>query len=269
MGIKQIMMNKSLGKNLNNSVAKAFALLEYFTVKKPEWGVRELAVEVGASASTTYRLMATLENLGALKKNPLSEKYSLGLKLFELGNRVEIQRVFVKHTHPELEKVAEEIKETVHLGILRNHQVFMVDRIESPKGLKLDSIIGTYSPAYCSGLGKILLAHLPLAQSKQTLEAISLIPNTKFTITKITRLLKELQTVQQQGFAIDREELEEGLICVAVPIYNQNDRVVAALSAAGPANRFREDAIGDYVAILQKGAQAIQQKIGNFQPENS
>ena len=122
-------MNKSIGKNLNHSVAKAFGLLEYFTDDKPEWGVRELAVELGANASTTYRLMATLENLGALKKNPISDKYSLGLKLFELGNRVEIQRVFVKHTHPELERVAKEITETVHLGILRKHQVFMVDKI--------------------------------------------------------------------------------------------------------------------------------------------
>jgi len=257
-------MKQIFPKSLNNSVAKAFHLLDYFNAAKPEWGVRELAKETGANKSTTYRMLATLESLGVLRKDEVSEKYSLGLKLFELGNRVSIQSAFVSQTHPVLEQVAAEITETVHLGILKNNEVFMVDKIESPKGLQLNSVIGTSSPAYCSGLGKILLAHLGQEKLKQALEAIDLKTNTEFTITKKTILKKELEKIKTQGYAIDRQELELGLICVAVPVYNQKNQVIAALSAAGPSIRFQEEKVESYVATLKKGANAIQQKIGNF-----
>jgi len=255
-------------KTLNNSIAKAFDLLEHFTLDKPEWGVRELALKLGANKSTTYRLMATLESMRVLKKDPLTERYRLGLKLFELGNRVQIQRALVSQTHPELAKVVAEITETVHLGILKNHQVFMVDKIEGPRGLSLNSVIGRYSPAYCSGLGKVLLAHIAPAKKEEVLAAIRLVSHTPFTITSQASLKKELTKIRKLGYAIDRQESEIGLICVAVPVFNQNKQVIAALSAAGPANRFREEAIDDYVAILKKGATAIRHKIGNFQTEN-
>ncbi|MFT5165542.1 MAG: IclR family KDG regulon transcriptional repressor [Saprospiraceae bacterium] len=252
-------------KSLNNSIAKAFNLLDYFNTTKPEWGVRELAKEIGANKSTTYRMLATMESLGVLRKDQGSEKYSLGLKLFELGNRVSIQSAFVSQTHPVLEQVAAEITETVHLGILKDSQVFMVDKIESPKGLKLNSVVGTSSPAYCSGLGKTLMAHLSDFDLSQTLKKIEFKANTEFTITKKTILKKELEEIRTLGYAIDRQELELGLICVAVPVFNQNDQVIAALSAAGPAIRFQEEKIKNYVAILQNGANAIKQRIGDFQ----
>ena len=261
-------MNQDSSKNLNNSVTKAFTLLEYFTPDRPEWGVRELAIKLGANKSTTYRLMATLENLKVLRKSPISEKYSLGLKLFELGNRVSIQNAFVSQTHPELEKVGAEITETVHLGILQNHQVLMVDKVERLSGLKLNSRIGTLSPSYCTGLGKVLLAHLGPSKLETILNEISLSANTPFSITQKSVLFKQLEQIAILGYAIDREEWEIGLICVAVPVFNQENEIVAAISAAGPANRFREEAIGEYVAILQKGAKAIQSKIGNFHPHN-
>jgi IclR family KDG regulon transcriptional repressor len=252
-------------KSLNNSIAKAFNLLDYFNTTKPEWGVRELAKEIGANKSTTYRMLATMESLGVLRKDQGSEKYSLGLKLFELGNRVSIQSAFVSQTHPVLEQVAAEITETVHLGILKDSQVFMVDKIESPKGLKLNSVVGTSSPAYCSGLGKTLMAHLSDFDLSQTLKKIEFKAKTEFTITKKTILKKELEEIRTLGYAIDRQELELGLICVAVPVFNQNDQVIAALSAAGPAIRFQEEKIKNYVAILQNGANAIKQRIGDFQ----
>lgn len=260
-------MKDSPSKSLNNSVSKAFILLEHFTPNKSDWGVRELAQTIGANKSTTYRLMATLESLGVLQKNPTTERYSLGLKLFELGNRVKIQSALINQTHPELKKVASEITETVHLGIFKNNQVFMLDKVESPMGLKLNSIVGMSNPAYCSGIGKVLLAYQKPEKLKDILNSIQLIPKTDYTITNKTKLKKELIDIKDKGYAIDRQELELGLICVAVPIYNQQNEVIAALSAAGPADRFREEALDEYIATLQKGANAIKNKIGNFQIE--
>ncbi|MEM6801572.1 MAG: IclR family transcriptional regulator [Bacteroidota bacterium] len=250
----------------NNSVVKAFQLLEHFTADKPSWGVRELAYELGANKSTTYRLMATLNSLGVLKKDEETEKYSLGLKLFELGHRVDLHSAFIAKTHPVLEEVVAEITETVHLGILKEGQVLMVDRLESPQGLKLNSSIGSYSPAYCTSLGKILLADLDEEAFGSYYEHTEFSSFTQHTIVEKELLEKELHKVRKQGFALDREEKEYGLICLGVPVFNARGEMIAALSAAGPAQRFKSQMLKEYVQILKNGASLIQQKLGSFKP---
>lgn len=257
-------------KDLKSSVHKTFALLEHFTVQKPEWGVTELALEIGSNKSTVYRFLSDLDKLGVLYKDMVTEKYSLGLKLFELGNRVQLKSAFVDITHPELIEVAKSITETVHIGLLKGHQVFHLDKVESPQGLKLSSHIGSFGPAYCTALGKVLLAYLPKAIQDQTLRMIfgqqEPISYTDNTITDRQKLQAELQKIREVGYAIDKEESEIGLICVGIPIYNQNEVVIASLSASGPASRFSEDNVTGYVATLKKGADAIQQKVGVFKP---
>lgn len=257
-------------KELKSSVNKTFAILEYFTAQKPEWGVTELADAIGSNKSTVYRFLADLNKLGILYKQPTTEKYSLGLKLFELGSRVQLKTAFVDKTHPELVEVAKSIKETVHIALLKNHKVFYVDKVESPHGLKISSHIGSFNPAHATALGKVLIAFLSensQEQMIQTLEAESLLTNfTKNTITNRRSLNKELKKIKENKFAIDREEFELGLICLAVPIYNQNKEVVASLSASGPASRFQEKEVSNYVSILKNGADVITEKIGFFKP---
>ena len=257
-------------KQLKSSVQKTFAILEYFTIQKSEWGVTELAKAIGSNKSTIYRFLSDLEIVGILYKNPATEKYSLGLKIFELGNRVQLKSAFIDKTHPELIKVAESIKETVHIGVLKNQQVFYVDKVESPQGLKISSHIGSFNPAYATSLGKILLAYLPKDQQTQVIHSIvdekGVVAYTNNTIIDKQSLLAELDKIKKQEYAIDREEFEIGLICVAIPIFNQYNEVIASLSAAGPANRFQEDKVADYVATLKLGATAIRQKIGLFKP---
>ncbi|MFT5834999.1 MAG: IclR family KDG regulon transcriptional repressor [Cognaticolwellia sp.] len=252
----------------NGSIQKAFKILERFTLEKPEWGVTELAKAVGSNKSTIYRMLATLEQLGVIRQNTDSDKYSLGLKLFELGNRVKIHASFVKQTHSELEKVAEDIRETVHLAILKNNQVFYIDKAESPQGLAMSTNIGTYRAAHATSLGKVLLAFIPNSSLEVSINKLlinnSLPKITNHTITEKSTLITALQKVKNQGYAIDREEFEIGLICVAIPVFNQKNEVVASLSASGPANRFEEAEIEKYVGILKNGADAIRLKIGNF-----
>jgi IclR family KDG regulon transcriptional repressor len=255
-------------KELKSSVLKTFAILEHFTVEKPAWGVTELAKEINSSKSTIFRFLAQLHSIGILDKDAETEKYSLGLRLFELGNRVHLQKALVEKTHPQLASVATSITETVHIAILNKHQVFYIDKVESPQGLKTSSHIGSYNPAYCTALGKILLAYLPAGQQSVALDAIfdegRATAFTKTTITDRAQLLKELAKVREDKYALDREELEEGLICIAIPVFNQQQEVVASLSASGPASRFREDRVKDYLIMLSKGALAIQENIGNY-----
>ena len=257
-------------KEFKSSVLKTFAIIEYFTIEKPEWGVTELAVELGSNKSTVYRFLADLCRIGVLYKNPVTEKYSLGLKLFELGGRVQLKSAFVDKTHPELIKVAGSITETVHIAILKNNQVFYVDKVESPQGLKISSHIGSFNPLYATALGKTLLAFQSKESQEQTIQTVmesqKPIAFTQNTIITQKALLNELHKIKENGYGIDREEFELGLICVAIPIFNQRNEVIASLSASGPANRFEEGKVAQYVATLQKGADAIQQKIGFFKP---
>lgn len=254
--------------DLKSSVHKTFAILEFFTTKKPEWGVTELAKEIGTNKSNVFRFLSQMQSIGILDKNEQSEKYRLGLKLFELGNRVQLRTALVEKTHPELDKVAMNIKETVHIAIFKHHQILYIDKVESPQGLKISSNIGSYNVTHATALGKILLAFLPPNQQSESINYIfdrdEVQALTKNTITDKREMLKELAQIKQKEYAIDREEYEIGLICVAIPIFNQNQEVIASLSAAGPANRFEEKEVKNYVAILKEGALAIQEKIGNF-----
>ena len=257
-------------QHLKSTVQKTFVLLEYFTPQKPEWGVTELANAIGANKSTVYRFLADLHKVGILHKNPETEKYSLGLKLFELGNRVRIKSALVDRTHPELMEVAAGITETVHIAILDNHRIRYVDKVESPQGLKISSNIGSQNAAHATSLGKVLLAFLPPNEQERALRILfeEQRPNafTANTIIERQLMYEELQAIRERGYAIDREEFEIGLICVGIPIFNQSDEVVASLSASGPANRFKEEEVNNYVAILRRGAEAIRQKIGHFKP---
>lgn len=251
---------------INNSVVKAFDILDQFTIEKPQWGVRELAQTLRANSSTTYRILATLHHLGALKKDPISEKYSLSLKLFELGNRVDINNTFIAKTHPVLENVAKEITETVHLGILKNYKVLMIDIVESPLGLKLNSNIGSHSPAYCTGQGKMMLSQYDKKELDPYIQSETFKRLTPYTICDKKKFVKELDIIKEQGFALDKEEKEEGLICVAVPVYNDNNKMIASLSAAGPAQRFKFEKLNEYVEILNHGALDIKRAIGEVDP---
>jgi len=257
-------------KELKSSVHKTFAILEHFTVQKSEWGVTELATAIGSNKSTVYRFLSDLGQLGVVYKNPLTDRYSLGLKIFELGSRVQLKSALIDKTHPVLIEVAKRITETVHIAILKNSQIFHIDKVESPQGLKLSSHIGSFGPAYSTALGKVLLAFLPEAEQESALQIIfeeeEPTAFTKFTITKPNVLRNELTKIREKGYALDREESEIGLICVGIPIFNQNNEVVASLSASGPANRFEEEKVASYVGILQQGADAIQQQIGHFKP---
>ena len=252
-------------KVLNTSVEKSFKVLEKFTSKKPSWGVRELALALNSNQSSIYRIMATLRYLGVLHKDDKTNRYSLGLKLFELGSRVDSINSFVKITHPILEEVSNKIQETVHLGILRHFKVLCLDKVESPKGLKLNSQVGSFSPCHCTGLGKVLLAALDKAELQNYMNSSNLKSFTSNTITSQENLIEKLKIIKNNGYALDLEELEYGLICLAVPIMNEKGKILASLSAAGPANRFKREMMPLYLEILNNGAKEIGKQLGHLQ----
>ncbi|MDD7886676.1 IclR family transcriptional regulator [Flavivirga sp. 57AJ16] len=254
---------KEVDKNLNLSVIKAFKLLDVYMNNKQEWGVRELAKKTGYNKTTTYRLLSTLESLDIVQKND-DDKYILGLKLFELGNLVSVHKSLRNYSRAPLETIAKDIKETVHFGVLSNHRVLYLNKAESELGLKVSTQIGSYQQAYCTALGKVLLAFSPTDQILDYLKNVKLDAHTTNTIIDSKALLGHLEHIRKEGYALDMEELEIGLICIAIPVFNKNKEVVAGISVSGPSSRFKPENVQSYLSIIKKGALEIENHIRDY-----
>ena len=243
-------------KNLNQSIIKAFTLLDAFTTDKKVWGVRELALKSGYNKSTTYRLLSTLVSLQVVQQNE-NEKYSLGSKLFELGNRVSLYQSLINATKIPIRDIAIHIQETVLFGVLKNNQVFYINKAESIQGLKISTSIGSHQPINATAIGKVLLAFSSDSKQQNMLNLMSFNSYTKNTITKKNEFIRELEKTKKQGYALDLEEFELGLICVAIPIFNKNNKLIGSISASGPSSRFELKNVSNYISILKDGASKI------------
>ncbi len=257
-------MTDNNDKKINQSIIKAFELLDAFAEDKKSWGVRELAQKTGYNKSTVYRLLYTLSSLNIVHQNN-NDKYSLGSKLFELGNRVSIYKAITNLTNPPIKQVALDIQETVLLSIIKEQQVFHIDKADSLHGLKINTSIGSYQPIHATASGKLLFSFL------NTFEKENIFSNTTFeafttnTITSKSKILSELEKIKKQEYALDIEELEPGLVCIAIPIRNRKGNVIASLSASGPLSRFKMENVSNYIHILNKGVKNIEKAFYDFE----
>jgi len=243
-------------KILNTSVEKAFKILDCFTPSIQELGVTEIAHKMGTNKSAVYRMLATMVALDVIQQNPENDKYRLGLKLFELGQRVSINKNFINKARPYMEELVKRADETAHLAIYKNQEVYFLDKVEGPHDLQINTQIGSKKQLYCTGLGKIMLAYGE-PNYKEVIQNLSLEAITGNTIINKAKLLLEIDNIKKEGFALDMEENEVGLICVAVPVFNRNGQFIAAISNSGPTARFNEAKIQNYTDVLKDTANQL------------
>lgn len=244
-------------KILNTSVEKAFKILDCFSINDQELGVTELAQKMGTNKSAVYRMLATMEALNVIQQNPENGRYRLGLKLFELGQKVPINQNFIAKARPYMEALAKQAGETAHLAIYKNQKVYFLDKVVGRHDLQINSQIGSEKPIHCTGLGKIMLA-FGEPNYEKVINSLNLDSITKNTITNSKQLISEIDKIKGQGFALDLEENEIGLVCVAVPVFNKRGQFIAAISTSGPSARFNEDEIQTYTGDLKNTALELQ-----------
>ena len=206
-------------------------------------------------------ILSTLEkisnkNFKCIKQNE-NEKYILGSKLFELGNRVSLYQSLINSTRNSLTKIATDIAETILFGVLKNNQVFYIHKAESLQGLKISTSVGSYQPLHATAIGKTILAFLPEEKQKQTLQKLDYKTFTQNTITNRDELKNELEEIHLKEYALDLEESELGLICIALPVFNKNNECIGAISASGPSSRFELEKVAHYVSIIKNGISEI------------
>jgi IclR family KDG regulon transcriptional repressor len=249
-----------------SSVANALRLLKAFTDDESEIGISALAQRLGLAKSTVHRLASTLVEAGMLEKNLETGRYRLGLALFELGSLVRRKMDVSSEAKPYLKSLREQTGETVHLAILDHTSVLYVNKIESRQAIRMSSSVGSRAPVHCTGEGKALLAFQADEIVEQLISA-GLPARTPRTVTDPKALRRDLAAVRARGYAIDDEESELGLRCIAAPIRAHGGAVIASLGIAGPAHRLSKKAMLAYAPDVMAAAAAVSQRLG-YQPSS-
>jgi len=241
---------------------RAIAILDVLSRSGSEMALTEVTEAVGLHKSTIFRLLMVLERERLVNRNPLTGRYRLGMKLFELGSKAVSNLSIRECARTQLEHLAFETGETVHLCVLDHGEMLYVDKVEPERSVRLASSVGRRICMHCSAVGKVMLAFLPDEAVADIVQQHGMTRVTKNTITTLESLNAELAQIHERGYAIDNEENEEGVRCVAAPIRNYTGTVVAAVSISGPTFRLKAEDIPALAAVLVKVADEISAELG-------
>jgi DNA-binding IclR family transcriptional regulator len=230
---------------------RAAAILGAFDATHRELTLAALVARSGLPRSTTHRTAEKMIRLGWLDKP--ADRYRIGNRLFEVSSLAPIRHELREAVLPFLQDLHNAIRTTVQLGVLNGTQVLVVDKITGHRPMPMLSQAGGTIPAYCSGLGRAILAYSDQAVIDTVLDA-DLPARTPRTLTNAVAIVRELTAIPERGWAVDREEGNIGVTCVAAPIFGPLGDVVAALSVTGPSKIVRADRIGPAVRMAASAA---------------
>jgi IclR family KDG regulon transcriptional repressor len=234
------------------TIDRALDIIELLAIQREGLGVTEIGSRVGLHKSTVYRLLNALGERGYIEKDEKYSTYKIGLKFLEISslylNKLEIKTEAL----PYMRKLAEVMGQPVHLAILDGNEAVYIEKVEALNSIRMYSQIGRRLPLHCSAIGKVLLSGLKEDESKQMVKSIKLVKFTEKTISNQGKLLSEVSSVRMKGWAVDDEEHEAGIRCVAAPVYDYSGKVIAAVSISGDSRCIteeRDEEIGEMVKI--------------------
>lgn len=243
------------------SINRALDIIEAVAEAGRPMGLTEIANQVGLHKSTAYRIIETLFQRGYLTKTD-EGSYKIGLKLIDAVscyiNSLELQT----EARPYVARLAARFGLTAHLGVLDGEYVVYIEKMDVFSTVRMYSQIGLRMHAYCSSLGKVLLAGLSKAELEARLKDCSFIRFTPHTIGSLQELEEELRKVRSQGWAMDHEEYEIGNCCIAAPIYDYCGEIVAAISASGSTIQIPDEKIPEIAEGVMQIAHEISRGLG-------
>lgn len=257
-------MEKNSQPEAVSSVLKVFSILQALAEQK-EIGVTELSQRLMMSKATTYRFLQTMKTLGFVSQEGEADKYSLTLRLFELGAKALEYVDLVEIADRYMQKISQQTNEALHLGALDENAIIYIHKIDSGYNLSMYSRVGRRNPLYSTAIGKVLLADQTEEYVRNALEGVDFVRRTERTLANVDQLVAELNLVREQHFAEDNEEQEAGLRCIAVPVYDRLGNVIAAISISMPVVRFDTKRLDYYVGLLHDAARGVSQELGFHQ----
>jgi DNA-binding IclR family transcriptional regulator len=215
---------------------RAFAVLDLLGESGTPLGLAQVATSLQLHKSTAHRFLMVLEKHRMVERTA-GGKFRLGLRLFDLGNRAIEQYDLRERAQPHLKRLVAETEETAHLCILEGAHVIYIDKIEPARSVRMITRIGASNPVHCTAVGKAMLAFLPEERITDILGRLRFERYTSHTISTVEALRAEIEKTRRRGYAVDDEEFEEGLRCIAVPVLDAQRLPVAAVSVSGPSFR--------------------------------
>jgi DNA-binding IclR family transcriptional regulator len=245
------------------SVDHALDVMEAFHGEEDELGITELSRRLKLHKNNIFRILATLENRGYIEQNRVTDNYRLGLETLELG------QTYIRHTgllrvaRPITEGLGKKVNENVYIGILKENYAFYLDVVESVHTVRVLSRVGCRVPTYCSAMGKAQLAFETPETIAEILGKKELKKFTPNTISDRDKVVEHLALVKELGYAVDDEEWDEGVRCVAAPIYDYTRKVVGAVSISAPSVRMpMEQVKKEYVPMIINACEEISDRLG-------
>ncbi|WP_231495780.1 IclR family transcriptional regulator [Paucisalibacillus sp. EB02] len=246
------------------SVDRALEIIEKLKDNPNGIGVTDLSVMLGVSKSTVHRLLMSLSQGNYVKKDSVTERYQLGLKFLELGDIVSENLDVRKLASPLLKELSTKTSETVHLVVMEYNEVVYIDKVESPETIRMYSRVGKRASMHCTGVGKVFLAHLPEWDVERIIKEKPMVKFTENTLITKEDLFIELRRIKSKGYAIDNEEHEVGVKCIAAPIIDYKGNIIAAVSVSAPIMRLNDEKFELMKQEVLYYSQKISELLGNF-----
>lgn len=220
-------------RRYSQSLERGLAILGCFKPERPVLGIADIARDLGMSRSTTHRYVITLVALGFLEQGVL-RKYRLALRVTDLGMSALNSTGLREHARPYLEELRQRTSYTSNIAVLDGPEILYVDRARSFRRsqhkIDLNLRPGSRLPAYCTSMGKVLIAYLPDAERQDLISTTTFAKRGPNTITSKKAMFAELEHIREEGMAVNDEELTKGLISIAAPARSESDEVIAAIN---------------------------------------
>ena len=248
--------------NSARAVERALTILEALAERDNGMTNAEISRRLEIPKSSASYILRALERRGYLRRDGETNKYRLGLKTLSLSrgalDGLDIRRVAL----PEMRRLMERSHLTSHLAVLDHGEAVYVERVEAPGFVKMNTWVGRHMPIHCTSVGKALVAWLPEAEVKVLLKEHGMRRRTSKTIVLCGRYLQELARVREQGYAVDDEENNYGVRCVAAPIFDSLNRVVASVGVSGTTTQNDADHLPKVAELVKEAARKVSQQMG-------
>ncbi|MCM3595790.1 IclR family transcriptional regulator [Metabacillus idriensis] len=249
-------------ENMVKSVSRALDIITLVSLKKGGLGVTEIANQIDINKSSVYRILSTLVQYGYVEQDAETGKYKLGYKFLEISSKLLESIDLRAEARMYLQELENETNEVIHLVVYDQGEVVYIEKLDGSETLRMHSKVGKRAPMHCTSVGKAILAHLPSNVVLDILERKGLPMHTDKTITNKEDFLLELSSVKQKGYALDLEENENGITCIAVPIFDHMGNAIAAVSISGPTIRMTEERLEHLQSRMRNIGRQISLRLG-------
>lgn len=238
------------------TLVRGLTIMKSLALSPTGLGLTALAESAGLDKATTSRLVSTLVGEGYARLDPTSRTYQLTSKVLGFAAGIPGHSDLVSAARPHLSNLRDATGESVHLGVLEDHSIVYVDKLDSQNSVRLVSAVGQRMPLHTTSLGKAILSRLDEGEQRRLIGPGPLEARTPNSITSVDHLLAVLEESADRGYAFDEEENEENVVCVAAPVVVRDHGVIGAISVSGPAFRIRER-LDEFAVLCRSAAESV------------